>query len=369
MKRKKPLLNESVDSNRNSITTNSASSASSSDNVDHMNEDSDEEEIQLVLSSKARSDEFEEDNSFEYKDSDEDTKRDKQRRRISKNNKDADEKTDIRLKHASLTSSSSLPASASDPYPSNKQLIASNNNSSSGSGSSSSVLHGYFSKSLLFDGYDFDYEVLSMSQVHDIIGLEVEGGNDPEHALILTSQAIGYRTTKTTRGINKGTWIYQLRILPPASSQQQQQNNRSKGTKSNKKQIFTDTDTWHIRFGWGSKEAETKAPVGCDKHSYGMRGADGSKLSRGWRRDYIKIDGLKVGDIISSTIHIPSQYSDQEIIVGSWISFGRNNEDFGIAHSNLTNPGKNMQYYPMVSLYNGARVELIKYEEIIKSTR
>ncbi|KAI5076238.1 hypothetical protein GOP47_0008303, partial [Adiantum capillus-veneris] len=75
------------------------------------------------------------------------------------------------------------------------------------------------------------------------------------------SSTKGYRMVRATRGVQEGTWYYEIVVeqLGP---------------------------TGHTRLGWSTQKGDVQAPVGFDSNSYGYRDLDGSKTHVAVRETY-----------------------------------------------------------------------------------
>ncbi|KAI5076890.1 hypothetical protein GOP47_0008955 [Adiantum capillus-veneris] len=93
------------------------------------------------------------------------------------------------------------------------------------------------------------------------------------------SSTKGYRMVRATRGVQEGTWYYEIVVeqLGP---------------------------TGHTRLGWSTQKGDVQAPVGFDSNSYGYRDLDGSKTHVAVRETYG--DLYVEGDVIGFYIHLPN---------------------------------------------------------------
>lgn len=93
------------------------------------------------------------------------------------------------------------------------------------------------------------------------------------------SSTKGYRMVRATRGVQEGTWYYEIVVdqLGP---------------------------TGHTRLGWSTQKGDVQAPVGFDSNSYGYRDLDGSKTHVAIREPYG--DLYVEGDVIGFYIHLPN---------------------------------------------------------------
>lgn len=89
----------------------------------------------------------------------------------------------------------------------------------------------------------------------------------------------GYRMARATHGTYVGTWYYEVTITRLGA-------------------------TGHARLGWATARAEVQAPVGFDKHGFGYRDLEGSKVHDTWREAYG--EAYTEGDVIGCWLHMPA---------------------------------------------------------------
>ncbi|MCO5599597.1 hypothetical protein L7F22_053703 [Adiantum nelumboides] len=157
------------------------------------------------------------------------------------------------------------------------------------------------------------------------------------------SSTKGYRMVRATRGVQEGTWYYEIIVeqLGP---------------------------TGHTRLGWSTQKGDVQAPVGFDSNSYGYRDLDGSKTHVAVREVYG--DLYVEGDVIGFYIHLPNgaEYAPKQApllsyrgrpflsdgkeeqarrVPGSEICFFRNGVCQGTAFKDIYGG----RYFPAASMY------------------
>jgi Set1/Ash2 histone methyltransferase complex subunit ASH2 len=128
----------------------------------------------------------------------------------------------------------------------------------------------------------------------------------------------------------------------------------------------------HTRIGVARIEAELDLPIGYDKFGYSYIDNDGRKYHDGYRQDF----GFPyyIGDVIGcliklkppKPIRIGEEKKQFEKSMGSEVHMFRNGTHEGVAFADIYEG----TYFPAVSLYNHARVELnltgsLKYPEVL----
>jgi Set1/Ash2 histone methyltransferase complex subunit ASH2 len=139
---------------------------------------------------------------------------------------------------------------------------------------------------------------------------------------------LGFRTARTEHGVKIGSWFCEARVLDPQKP------------------------NGHVRLGWMTSAGEIQAPVGYDEHSYGWRDVDGSKVQRSRRTAYGA--AFKSGNVVGMLIRIVDPRARSATKEGTTIEYFLDGVSQGIAFDNLPD----QRYYPAVSLYMGATVQM-----------
>jgi len=176
-----------------------------------------------------------------------------------------------------------------------------------------------------------------------------------QNGMVVTN-AKGYRTARSSYGVNVGSWYWEATIESSVSKRERQKLSRE----------YPDP---HWRLGWGTTNGELQAPVGYDKHSYSYRDLLGCKVHQAKREAYA--DSYTVGDVVGFFIHLPQSTDDKppqtvinkqtgkpeielQVLEGSSIVFYNNGKSQGVAFQDIYKG----TYYPAISLYFDATVSL-----------
>ncbi|KAK4531271.1 hypothetical protein CCYA_CCYA07G2128 [Cyanidiococcus yangmingshanensis] len=197
----------------------------------------------------------------------------------------------------------------------------------------------------------------------------------------------GFRSIRGIHGVATADWYFEIEVLagePPSLP-------------SHEAVIDRDAVRPHLRVGYGSCRAEVSFPVGWEVHAYAYRDKTGDKVHDCVPVAYGEPWG-QVGDVIGCRIHLPPVLDDREQTLirqcddawfdfkgmnmglgskpkmppqeelyytvdrgshatsasggkGTWVEFFKNGVSQGVAYRNLI-PAV---YYPMISLYMGAK--------------
>ncbi len=190
----------------------------------------------------------------------------------------------------------------------------------------------------------------------------------------------GYRMAKGSDCVYSGNWYWECEVLDPPVPPAE------------------DAETPHYRLGWSTKQGDTQSFVGYDKHSFGYRDVEGSKVHKSDRVDGYG-EAFGPGDVIGFLICLPdlpehmqetslnttgpvhafphpSPFHREESLnnstiasddgiedevlrkelaeLGNHIRFFKNGKDQGPAFTQI--PGA--RYYPAVSLYMMGKVRV-----------
>jgi hypothetical protein len=124
-------------------------------------------------------------------------------------------------------------------------------------------------------------------------------------ALEVTGAAGGYRMARATDGVFSGNWYWEAEVLLEEEEEdgakgQEDGNEGGGGDEENvdggqqqqpppppqQQQQQEDADSApHFRLGWALRQADTQAPCGYDKNSYGYRDVDGARVHKSLRED------------------------------------------------------------------------------------
>mmetsp|Transcript_32354 Transcript_32354/g.93072 ORF Transcript_32354/g.93072 Transcript_32354/m.93072 type:complete len:439 (+) Transcript_32354:124-1440(+) len=200
----------------------------------------------------------------------------------------------------------------------------------------------------------------------DTMRLEVKGG------------LRGYRMSRASHGISQGNYYYEVLIKDPPKPSEiasqfpsnvrlnpklQAQLDAALQLEKEGKPVDPSGFGGHVRLGFSNRTGDLQAPVGYDKWSYGIRDIGGSKIHASQRDDHWGGESFKSGDVIGCAI---SLRKDKESAETNQICFFKNGQPMG-------NPpdGNKKQaffvpafevpdgvYYPAVSLYMGATVQV-----------
>ncbi|ETW09792.1 hypothetical protein H310_00272 [Aphanomyces invadans] len=176
---------------------------------------------------------------------------------------------------------------------------------------------------------------------------------------VTVSGTKGFCMARTNVGVKKGTYYFEIKLLPAA-------------------------EAYHVRVGWGTKKGDINAPVGFDEHSYGYRDIGGETTHKSKRSDRYG-ESFGVGDIVGTLICVnweagekkaegatpsplpgrfaPSSLSKQSsdlvavssprrVDDASYIRFFVNGRDQGMAFEGMPFA----EYFPCVSIYGPGTV-------------
>mmetsp|Transcript_8672 Transcript_8672/g.15221 ORF Transcript_8672/g.15221 Transcript_8672/m.15221 type:complete len:311 (-) Transcript_8672:63-995(-) len=158
----------------------------------------------------------------------------------------------------------------------------------------------------------------------------------------------GFRSVRVNRGVASGKWYCEVLIDECDTSDDP----KSVG---------------HVRVGWATALARVDGPVGLDNLSYGYRDIDGSKVHQGVRTSYGA--PFQKGDVVGLLIDLGSaptapkqgkaalDINAKTVRKGSSIKFQLNGKEFGVAFSDVVEPGP-LGYFAMVSVYQNVSARL-----------
>jgi Set1/Ash2 histone methyltransferase complex subunit ASH2 len=180
---------------------------------------------------------------------------------------------------------------------------------------------------------------VQLSARHKAPGLSLSGDG------LSVTGSKGFRSVLGTHGFHAGTFYCEVAVAHLGTS-------------------------GHCRLGWGTKTAEVAAPVGYDKHGYGFRDLEGSKVHAALREPYGAAFGE--GDVIGMFLHLPpggrplehppgsdlvrykgalwrEQPRDEAPapLAGAVVAFSVNGQPQGVAFRDVAEG----TYYPMLSLF------------------
>jgi len=157
----------------------------------------------------------------------------------------------------------------------------------------------------------------------------------------------GYRTSRTSYGVNKGNWYWEALIEGPP-------NDLPPTPILNNRNIKLPEPHWRI--GWSTEKSDNQTPVGYDKDGYSYRDLDGYKVHVASPVPYG--ESYKIGDVIGFYIELPEVIGElplkdgKKFIPGSKIIFYKNGLSQGAAFEDLYEG----TYYPAVALFYNAQV-------------
>ncbi|KAF8822097.1 SPRY domain-containing protein [Cardiosporidium cionae] len=187
-------------------------------------------------------------------------------------------------------------------------------------------------------------------------------------------QCIGYKgwgSIFATHCAEKGKWYYEVKIIEGVDAMKS-------GSISGDGLIKED---WHVRVGWACRYQRYDVPIAHDAFGYGFRDIDGTVINSALRRPYAK-QSFGVGDVIGCYLCLmepnwwlidprkdrklyeflqagilcnPKEPPNPSPNPGSFIEFSINGRRFGKAFENIYNGS----YHPALSLYMGARLQIV----------
>ena len=199
----------------------------------------------------------------------------------------------------------------------------------------------------------------------------------------------GYRMSRASHGVSKGTYYYECHILEPPSVQElvdAMPPNVRLGPKL-QKQLQDALEgknpgfvAGHTRIGWSTRSGDLQAPVGYDKWSYGYRDQLGSRVHSSQREDEWGAQPYGVGDVVGFLIsmeggnisHGSGLHNDMggvdniQDTAENHIRFFRNGDNMGhyVVTRGKREGGAAFEdvpfgtYHPAISVYLGARVRV-----------
>lgn len=158
----------------------------------------------------------------------------------------------------------------------------------------------------------------------------------------------GYRMVRATHGVFRGSYYFEVEILPHTvcKSTTSVSTNGGSSSSENPQEVMPSP---HIRIGWSTRQGELQAPVGFDQYSYGYRDSCGSKSHKSQRVDHYG-EPYQPGDVVGCHIAL---FEDSSL---NNMSFYRNGVNQGVAYSGADIPAG--IYFPAVSLYMKANVRV-----------
>eukprot|EP00045_Choanoeca_perplexa_P009882 m.97880 g.97880 ORF g.97880 m.97880 type:complete len:509 (+) comp15062_c2_seq7:53-1579(+) len=176
----------------------------------------------------------------------------------------------------------------------------------------------------------------------------------------------GYSSVRATHGVGHGVWYWEATVLPSIKADPGHPDG-------------------HVRIGWGHAACDLQVPCGFDSLSYAWRDIKGTVFHKSKGRDFGPPEGYKVGDVLGFLIELPDKastetlppsmakaaavglqkqaYLEEERVstsqgmsraIGSRMTCFKNGQRVGVLAEALPT----CRWYPMVSLYYGAHVEV-----------
>ena len=183
----------------------------------------------------------------------------------------------------------------------------------------------------------------------------------------------GYRMSRATHGVTRGCYYYEAVAMGPPSNEEsdnttrkgskrslQEEMNSAEDKKSenekenNETRLINQSNTTasppadnesapkkqktsndssstitngHLRIGWSTRNGDLQAPVGYDKHSYGIRDISGSRVHNSRREDKWGGIGFVPGDVIGFAIFLDGPTTPPVESVSSASSSGESNDN------------------------------------------